>query len=991
MTRTFTKKVERFRYLALLLLSVCGIATSYAEVDITPATSDEINASIVTSTPVPLTWTNNADYPWAIVDTGEDGVCLQSFEVHPDKWTSTISVSFTTDKESIVSFKLQNDGQSGDDGISAIIDGAKYMDRHNSSQWKTVNVALAAGQHTIVFEAYDVYAWDGETYFSRIKDFSISDATWDVVTVNTPGEFVTTLVDVIGDRSVLEVEWLKVIGALNDKDWEGIKQLKGLYGLDLSNTTITVIPDEEFYGHSNLQSIILPETLISIGKRAFSSSSLPVITIPASVEYIGEYVWAESRLNKINFAENSKLKTIGSYAFYSSALAEIIMPNSVVSIGEAAFRDCYFLKNVKLSNSLTELPDHAFLDSKISNLEIPEGVLSIGREVFTYSSLESISLPESLKTINYRAFESTKLKSIVIPKNVSELGESAFRYCDNLKTVTLNSYTNNMNRTFVRSDSITTIIVPSVTPPSVVYDPFEYLDKNKVTVLVPEFALATYKVDSYWFQFKNLKSSAEISNEDFWAIHGHLKLNSSYTMSGTPSIDLESGGILDVAADTPLSMDAFTYNHQFDLPACLLNESNQVSANSLITKINIPRENTWYFFSPVTDVNMADVTYPATDSWVIRYYDGARRATENVAEGNWVTVPSNGTLKRGQGYIFQAATSGTLHLPTASSQLSSFFGIEVAPMTLDDNATENLEHAGWNLVGNPYPAYYDIYSMQLEAPITVYDGSTYRAYSLSDDDFVLSPMQPFFVQKSEADHTLGMPRSGRQGSNEIIRTAAPRANVVDANRQRLNLEIISGENDFADDYTRIVINESASLKYEGRTDASKFMSMNKDVAQIYSLGENSHPMAINERPYADGNAALGVYIPTAGSTYRIAASRADRKAWLYDAVAETEQDLTLGDYVFTADKAGNDVSRFSIRFAPQSTSVESVETTSVKVAGGKGLLTVNAPADAEIAVYAADGCVIVDTIAENGSLEMPVAAGVYVVKVNGQGYKTIVK
>lgn len=549
-----------------------------------------------------------------------------------------------------------------------------------------------------------------------------------------------------------------------------------------------------------------------------------------------------------------------------------------------------------------------------------------------------------------------------------------------------------MEGTFNDCTSLTTVIIPTATPPTVTSDPFEGVDKNTVTVLVPEFALVSFKADSYWFQIKNLKASSDISNEDFWSIHGHLMLNSSYTFSGSPSIELESGGILDVAADTPIELNQVTYSVQEDVPACFLNESDKVTAKSLVSKFFVPTSSTWYFFSPVTDVKMADVTYPATDSWVIRYYDGARRATENSASGNWVNMPSDGTLKRGQGYIIQAATSGTLIMPADTIQRDVFLGIEEAPMSLVDNTCETAANAGWNLVGNPYPAYYDIYSMSLEAPITVWDGSTYRAYSLSDDDYVLRPMQPFFVQKTTDVTSFALPRSGRQGTSAISRANAPRTIAADGSRHRINLEIVSGENESADDYTRIVINEAASMAYEGRYDAAKFMSMDATVAQIYSLGEDSHPMAINERPYADGKASLGVYLPAAGETYRIAASRSDRKAWIFDAVTGIEQDLTEGDYIFTADKEGTDNSRFSIRFAPAApTAIEGVGDETVKVSGSKGILSVSAPAGAEVAVYATDGSVKTIVKADSNAIEIPAAAGVYVVKVNGQSFKTIVK
>lgn len=513
-------------------------------------------------------------------------------------------------------------------------------------------------------------------------------------------------------------------------------------------------------------------------------------------------------------------------------------------------------------------------------------------------------------------------------------------------------------------------------------------------VLVPEFALKTYKVDPYWFQFRNLKSSVDISEADLWAIHGHLMLNSNYTMTGTPSIDIEAGGILDIAEGTPLSLNDVTYNMQESVPACFLNESDQVTANSLTTKFYLPEGSRWYFFSPVTDVRMTDVKYPATDSWVIYSYDGNRRATENSSEGNWAKMTASDVLKRGQGYIIQAAVAGSLHLPAATSEHPAFFGLGEAPMTIADNAAESAENTGWNLVGNPYPSYYDIYSIALQAPITVWDGSTYRAYSLTDDNYILRPMQPFFVQKSSSDITIAMPRAGRQGSNEVVRPHAQQINVVDPNRHKLNLEITRGDNDSADDYTRIVINEDASLAYEGTCDASKFMSMDSEVAQIYTIGENRYPLAINERPYADGNAVLGVYIPAAGETYRISAVRADRNAWLYDDEAKIEQDLTEGDYFFTATKSGEDNSRFSIRFAPSSitsTSVAEMADTDVKVTGNEGSISVVAAKGTSVVVYGADGVLISNAVVDEGTLEFTVAGGVYIVKVDGQSFKTIVK
>lgn len=1103
MTSTLLKQVERFRYLAILLLSVCGYATADAQE--TAATSDEINAAIMADSAILPTWTNDADYPWYLYETyiyDDNDNHITSYRLRtpnvPSGSTSTLSMTYSSEFETALYFESEVSGYE-ESQLSMLVDGEEAELITGSNRHRSF-IRIPSGSHTVTFiggyrvsylysmwigEVGDLaaqcvkdgsvpltftndatYPWvtregfinstnftepgstskvstsititepsrfsyecrtvsytcttnvyvDGKLY-DVINKISTSDNPWqkrtamldagthtiefeNVITdtptpssmtqirnvsvdsdftevaVTTPGQFVTLLVDKIGDKSVMDVETLKISGTLNDKDWEGIKQLKGVMTIDLSDAAITEVPSGAFQGLSKLTHVILPETLVKIGSRAFYESPLTSIHIPASVEVIGGSAFYYSYLSSITFGENSKLKEIGPDAFMSTKITEFIMPDSVESAGSGMFQRCQNLTKLHISSSLEIIPGEF---TGYYNTGCPK--------------LKIIELPENLKEIGYYALANTAIESIVIPKNVTTIGHAAFYGNSQLKEVTLNSYANNLYSTFDRCGAIQTIIVPSVTPPTIAEggsaDPFSAIDKDAVEVIVPEFALGTYKVDSYWFQFRNLRSTSDVSTSDFWAIHGHLKLNSSYTFSGTPSIEIEAGGILDVAANTPLALDAVTYNNQEDVPAVFLNESDQVTANSLVTKFTVPSSGRWYFFSPVTDVNMADVTYPATDSWVIRYYDGAQRASTNSVTGNWVNMPANGTLKRGQGYIIQAATAGTLYMPANSTQQSAFFGIDEAAMSLDDNTCDDPVNAGWNLVGNPYPAFYDIYSMALEAPITVYNGSSYRAYSLSDDDFVLRPMQPFFVQKETAELTLGMPRSGRLGTSAITRTSAPRAIAKDANRQLLNLEIVSGDNETVDDYTRIVLNEAASLSYEGKCDASKFMSMDTEVAQIYSLGQNRTALAINERPYADGNAALGVYIPKAGVAYRIAASRADRKAWLYDAVNGTEQDLTEADYIFTADKAGNDDARFSIRFAPaEGNAVEGVEAAEVKVAGGKGMLTVSAPADAEVAVYAADGSLVANG---QGAMEVSVAAGVYVVKVNGQGYKTIVK
>ncbi|MDE5585558.1 MAG: leucine-rich repeat domain-containing protein [Muribaculaceae bacterium] len=808
-------------------------------------------------------------------------------------------------------------------------------------------------------------------------------------------------------RPIQEMELLKIKGAMNADDWIKLKLATGIKAIDFMETGITSVPENGCSGLKYLNTVMLPESVKEIGNNAFKGTDFNQISIPASVESIGNSVWEATPLRYISFAENSQLKEIGYKVFYQTRLLEFDMPDSVEALGREydynryrsnLFYGCSSLKRLHLSEGLTSVPnDIAYNCYNLNEVNIPAKTTSIGAYAFYNASLTSTILPETLTSISGYAFYNNNLESLTIPKDVTYLGEYSFGNCTKLKNVNLNSHCWAMKYTFSECTALERVVIPCATPPTIENDPFYRVTKSNVALVVPDFAFDTYRSNSYWYGFTNTVKGDEASINDYWAIRGTLNLNNTLVMQGNPSVEMMEGGNLTLDSNSNQTFHEFTYNTSESSPAIVMSQSNTVRADRLISTFYVERADRWYFFSPITDVNMSEVTYPSTDSWVIRYYDGARRASEDATSGNWVNVPADGTLKSGQGYIIQARSAGWLYLPAASAaENDKFFGANAVTFELADNACETEANAGWNFVANPYPTYYDIYYIDMQAPITIWNGSTYRAYSLNDgdrgdDNFVLRPMQPFFVQKSEADLSTGMPLVGRQVNTTIDRTRAPRPVVVDENRHKLNLELFSNDKETADDYTRVVINESASIGYETVRDASKFMSMNTDVAQLYTLGADGHPMAINERPYETGNVALGVLLPAADRTYRIAACRADRKAWIYDAETGIEQDLTEGDYVFTAYKTGIDNKRFSIRFAPSANVVDGMEVSAVKVTGNVGSLSVTAPAEATVAVYGTDGSTIANMVAENGHLEIPVAAGVYVVNVNGESFKTIVK
>ena len=127
-----------------------------------------------------------------------------------------------------------------------------------------------------------------------------------------------------------------------------------------------------FSSFPNLQTIIIPDGVTSIGENAFNNClKLTSITIPDSVT------------------------SIGRYAFYNySSLTSITIPNSVTSIDGYAFCKCTGLTSIAIPSSVTSIGQRAFYEcSGLTSITIPEGVTSIGQDAF-YNCI-------SLKTINY--------------------------------------------------------------------------------------------------------------------------------------------------------------------------------------------------------------------------------------------------------------------------------------------------------------------------------------------------------------------------------------------------------------------------------------------------------------------------------------------------------------------------------------------------------------------------------------------------------------
>jgi hypothetical protein len=399
--------------------------------------------------------------------------------------------------------------------------------------------------------------------------------------------------------------------------------------------------------------------------------------------------------------------------------------------------------------------------------------------------------------------------------------------------------------------------------------------------------------------------------------------------------------------------------------------------------------NRWYYLSFPFDVAMSDISIDDDAYYVFRYYDGASRAA--FGSGNsWKNVEQADTLRAGTGYIFQCSKNvNHLVLPATGESKSRLFTPTVQTLALNEYVTDNAANRSWNLVGNPFPSYYDIRYLDYTAPITYWNDYNwqYEAVSPVDDTFLLQPMQAFFVQKPADLEAITFTLKGRQTSSTT--QSGTEGFRAETSRTLINLTVSNEQ--FADK-SRIVLNPAAQLDYEIERDAAKFMSTAPEVPQLYSIDASEVHYAINERPLDDGTIALGFYAGTAGSyTLALNESIADYEIALKDKVLNVTTDLLTEDYAFNTG-AGTFDKRFELQIKQTDGSVTgSFEPGSsrISVYAAKGAIVVENAAGA-VDVYTVGGVQVLNVNLSNAKNTIPVSQGIYIVKVNGKAYKIVV-
>lgn len=867
-------------------------------------------------TEYPILFQNNTNNKW---EARNDYIRWFAYN-HGVAETSTLQGTVNVDDDCTLVFTYNASDYST---LDVYLDGVLIQNIKNNQAYNNERryyVEIPSGKHDVTWicnfsgsENYINYGFE-----NRLKEIGIVNTpTITPAATTVEGQLGTEVLKLVDPVS--SVRKIVIKGVIGEDDWTTIGLMVNAFSIDMSGATASEIPASQFERskYPFLHSIKLPQGIKSIGNYAFCRSDIENdITFPNSLESIGES------------------------AFKGSKITAARMPNSVKSVGGWAFEECLFLENATWSSSATVIPGYCFKQCyNLRTFEIPEGVTEIGREAFYQNYLFNVRFPSSMKIVGYLAFLNSATDRLIIHEGMT-VNSRAFQWCDNLvyaewptsfASAELAGYVEGTNEVVSNCPKLKDVYLKS--PTKVTYDAQRFFDGNtlsNITLHVPSYLVSTYKLDPYWYQC-NVVGFDESEITD-WYVKNPLVLHSD-RIGGTPNLHVSDKGQIEISGDATqnigdlaINFNSYdSYHTGVDIQyGMMLSNTNKVNITGELSENIRTRGGYWYFIALPFDTKVGDIS--TASSFAIRYYDGANRASAGTG-ASWKNYDKEDIIPAGTGFIYQTSkTAWTKFVAQDNATKQYILSNKEFIKSLQAHNSDVTANKGWNLVGNPWQTYYNIHKLNFTAPITVWNFNErrYDAYSIIDDDYAIEPLQAFFVQCPDEVNQITFPIDGRQLTNVIeSQSGAPAFEVVANERRLVDIEL---SNDEMSDKTRFVLNPKANLEYEMNCDASKFMSMDASVPQIYTL-ENGVQMAINERPAGDGIIQLGMMVAEAG-TYTIKSERNDLPSMvLVDKQSGTETALTPEGYSFSTE-AGTIDNRFELRLsASETTGIRSVEAT----------------------------------------------------------------
>lgn len=427
-----------------------------------------------------------------------------------------------------------------------------------------------------------------------------------------------------------------------------------------------------FQNVTNIETVVLANTITSISTYAFKGSGIKNIVIPASLKNI--YQEAFSGCTKLESIDLSLMDitsegTLGNQVFYGcTELASATLPVGIKTIPANLFSGCTSLSSITIPNTVTSIGAYAFYKCGLTEINIPTSVTTLGNYSFgNMTKLESITIPSSITSIpTYCFYACGSLKEVNLADSVTEIGTKAFQNCD--------------IRSFIIKANITSIGDSAFNGNKKLYDVVN-LSSLEITAGATTNGYVGYYAKSI---------HTDMSNRAFFFIDGAYTVlvddGDAYIIEYNPS----STDVIDLVLPDSFTYDDIEYEeYRID--------SNVFMNNSTIGLITIPATvraigKNAFSYSRITGINFlgSTITIDASAFYYCTRLKGSITLPSGIygarAFYNCIELESV-TFKDGESYIYSNAFQGCNNLTSVT--------LGEGLVTIDDNvfaSCSNLTH-----------------------------------------------------------------------------------------------------------------------------------------------------------------------------------------------------------------------------------------------------------------------------------------------------------
>ena len=325
-----------------------------------------------------------------------------------------------------------------------------------------------------------------------------------------------------------------------------IKRVLSLGSITSLPNSQTTYPDYGIFSTcTELEKVVLPDTLTSIGAYTFNQCSvLSEINFPLSLKTISSNAFYNCTSLEIEDLNLPNLETLGQNAFYGVKIKKISDLGKLTALPTAStstqnFGDKNTLEEVVLPETVTSIPANSFYGyTLLKKCLLPINTNTIGNYcLYNCLSLETVNLNDlgllnniginafenalipvdlklnSVQTIGERAFRNSGVLSVEL-NSITTISRDAFASCVSLERAILGVNCGSIgNGVFYKCNSLLAVVVKNITPPTLGSNVFG--NTNNCSIYVPDASVEAYKTATNWSSFASrIKGISELQTDN---------------------------------------------------------------------------------------------------------------------------------------------------------------------------------------------------------------------------------------------------------------------------------------------------------------------------------------------------------------------------------------------------------------------------------------------------------------------------------------------